>query len=57
MKEAGEAYLDHIQERDQVRADWRSLSISSSIAKARAALFKGARRELSPAHLVCQMFM
>ncbi len=43
MKEARAAYLDHIRERDQARADWRALGIASSIAKAKAALAKGQR--------------
>ena len=38
MKEAREAYLDHIRERDQARADWRALGIASSIAWVKAAL-------------------
>jgi glutamate racemase len=37
MKEARATYLDHIREKDQARADWRSLGIASSIAKAKAA--------------------
>ena len=40
MKEARAAYLDHIRERDQAQADWRSIGIASAIAKAKAALVK-----------------
>lgn len=40
MRQAREAYLDHIRERDQARADWRALGIATSIAKAKAALNK-----------------
>ncbi len=36
MKDARAAYLDHIRERDQARADWRALGIQSSIAQLRA---------------------
>lgn len=37
MKEARDAYLDHIRERDQAKADWRALGIASSIAGMKAA--------------------
>ncbi|WP_413711684.1 hypothetical protein [Rhizobium sp. Rhizsp82] len=45
MKEARNAYLRHVRERDQGRADWRALGISSAIAKAKAALLKAKSRE------------
>lgn len=38
IKQARDAYLEHIRERDQARADWRALGIASSTAKVRASL-------------------
>jgi hypothetical protein len=42
MKQARDAYLDHVRDRDQTKADWRALGIASSMAKAKAALIRKA---------------